>query len=575
MLNIADPLYQTKRQVMEILRAQLDTERSSFIPHYRDIADHVRPRRARFTLAEANRGERRSQKIINAAATLASRTGRAGMMSGVTSPARPWFKLAAGDPKSANIGRVKKYLYDVQQIMTTSFLKSNLYNTLPIVYGDLLDFGTAPMLVEEDFTGEVFTTESFPVGSYMISKNEKGKVDTFVRDFKMTVRQLIAKFAKRDGSGNIIWDNFSTTVKSRYDQKQFETWIDVCHVIMPNSEYDNTKLDSKYKRYTSCYYERGSSTQAYSGPQSELMLRESGYDIFPVLCPRWETTAEDVYGTDCPGMTALGDIRQLQLGEKRSWEAVDKMIRPPMVGPTSMRGHAASILPGDVTYADTREGMQGFRPAFQFDFRIDMLEGKIQQIISRIQRAYFEDLFLMLSQSDRREITAREIDERHEEKLLALGPVLEQLNQDLLDPLIDLTFDIHVRQGLLPEPPEELQGVNLKIEYVSIMAQAQKLLGISSVERFIGFVGQVAAFDGSVLDKVVIDEAVNIYGDMTSVPPALIRPDEEANAMRQARAQQQQQAMQAEQMVNAAGAAKDLSQASLEGDNALNALLGK
>ena len=222
--------------------------------------------------------------------------------------------------------------------------------------------------------------------------------------------------------------------------------------------------------------------------------------------------------------------------------------------------------------------MQGFKPSHDVDFSLREHEEKQAQIRQRIQRAFYEDLFLMIAESDRREITAREIEERHEEKLLALGPVLEQLNQDLLDPLIDNTFDFMVKQGFVPEPPEELQQEGqrkLKVEYVSIMAQAQKLFGISSIERFAGFVGGLIQQTGdvSIARKVNIDQMIDQYAERLSIDPTIIRPDEEVEAI----AEQQNKAIQAQQtgevIKNASGAARDLSQADLEKDSALKRLV--
>jgi hypothetical protein len=563
-----------KRTKLELLRSQLENERASFLSHWRDLNDFVSPTRARFSVTDANQGGRKNQKIIDSTATLAARTCRSGMMSGVTSPARPWFRLTTPDPDLAENGKVKEWLHIVQNRMTTSFLKSNLYNVLPIVYNDMAVFGTSAMLIEEDFTGEVMRFYPFPIGSYMIANNEKLKVDVFYRDFRMTVRQIIQKFGSKTPDGKPDWSVFSTHVKNLHDQGSLEAWIDIAHVIMPNPDYKEGSDLSKFKKYMSCYYERGilGSSANYMNIEPDKYLRESGYDYFPVLAPRWEVTGEDVYGTSCPAMEALGDIKQLQLGEKRVMQAVEKMINPPMTGPTTLRNSKASILPADITYVDVREGMQGFRAAHEVNFRIQEMEMKQDQVRNRIQRAFYEDLFLMLASSDRRQITAREIEERHEEKLLALGPVLEQLNQDLLDPLIDIAFDMHVRQGLIPPPPEELQGVELKIEYVSVMAQAQKLVGIGAVERFTGYVGQLAAIDPTVLDKFDADQAVDVYGDITSVPPALIRTDEDVQTMRDARAQQQAQQQQMAMMPQLAKTAKDLSQAKIEEENALGAL---
>lgn len=202
------------------------------------------------------------------------------------------------------------------------------------------------------------------------------------------------------------------------------------------------------------------------------------------------------------------------------------------------------------------------------------LEQKQSEVRNRIRRTFFEDLFLMLASSDRRQITAREIDERHEEKLLALGPVLEQLNQDLLDPLIDIAFTIMQKQGMLPQAPPEIQGQEMKIEYISIMAQAQKMVGLASVDRFAGFAAQVASIDPRSLDKLNTDNLIDVYGDMTSVPSKLIRSDEEAQEIRDKRDQQAQAQAQAESAAQMASAAKDLSQAKTSDENVLSQVLG-
>lgn len=570
--------YEIKRDRYEAVRAQLKNERSTFESHWRDLADFILPRRPRFVLTDVNRGERKNQRIIDSTATLAARTMRAGMMSGVTSPARDWFRLTLADPNLADVGPVKNWLYTVTRRMSTVFLKSNLYNVLPITYGDLGVFATAAMGIEEDFEN-VIRFYSFPLGSYWIANDDKGKVSVFMRDFRMTVRQLVQKFGMKPGSADINWDVFSEQIKNMYDSGQKETWIDVTHVIMPNPDWDPKKLHSKYKKFISCYYERGNVSGSDYGymqvNEHDKYLSESGFDLFPILAPRWEVTGEDTYGTECPGMTALGDIKQLQVMEKRGAQAIEKMVNPPMVAPTSMRNSKTSIVPGDVSYVDIREGMQGFRPAHEVNLRLSELENKTMQIRQRISRSFFEDLFLMLANSDRREITAREIEERHEEKLLALGPVLEQLNQDLLDPLIDVTFDIMNRQGLIPPAPEEVQGAPLKVEYISVMAQAQKAIGIGSVERFAGFVNNVASVSPQALDKVDLDEIIDIYGDFTSIPPSIIRDDRVVAQIRSDRAKAQQAQMMSQMIQQGAGAAKDLSQAKTDEPNALTQLIGQ
>lgn len=570
----------SKRQELEIQRAELENEKSTFYSLWRDCGDFILPRRTRFQITDVNRGDRRNLKIIDSTATLAARTTRSGMMSGVTSPARPWFRLTTPDQDLSDYGPVKDWLHVVTSRMTSIYLRSNLYNVLPTLYGDLAVFGTSAMSVEDNFD-DVLRCRSFPIGSYSLALDMNGKVNVFRRDYRMNIRQLVEMFGKRNAkTGAVDWSNFSTYVKNAWDRSNYESWIDVAHCIRPNKEHDDQKIDAKYKRYESCYYERGytglSGQAATPSLDPEVYLRESGYDYFPILAPRWEVAGEDTYGTSCPGIDALGDIKQLQLGEKRAAQAIEKMINPPMVAPTALRSVKTTILPGDITYSDEREGTKGFRPAHEINFRLEALENKQQQIRGRIQRCFYEDLFLMLAESDRRQITAREVEERHEEKLLALGPVLEQLNQDLLNPLIDITFDLMNKAGLIPEAPEELHGMPLRVDYVSIMAQAQKLAGIGGMERFmsnLSTIVQVTQDPQGTLAKVDIHHYIDELGNALGLPPKIVRSEDETQAIQQ---QQQQQAAAQQKMAaieQGAGAAKDLSQADMGGNNALTQLL--
>lgn len=563
-----------RKRKLWLLRKTLQTEQSTFIPHWRDLGDYILPRRIRFNVTDSNKGDRRNLKIIDSTGSMASRTLRSGMMAGVTSPARPWFELGTDDNSLMESGPVKVWLDIVTRTLRTLFLKSNLYGELPTLYGDIGTFATGAMLMEEDFD-KTFRFYTFPIGSYKIFLDDKLRPAGFFREFRLTVEQVVQKFGKVGEDGKIDFSNISDQVKNLYENGDDQQWIEINHFILMNDNYNPNKIESKYKLFASLYFESGRVGQSDSYHLTELdegkFLSEKGYDYFPILAPRWETSGEDVYGTECPGMIALGDIKALQTMQKRKAQAIEKMVNPPTQAPTSMKQSRPTLLPGDVNYLDVREGQQGMRPVHEVDPRIKEILLDIQDHQQRIKRAFFEDLFLMISQTDRREITAREIEERHEEKLLALGPVLEQLNQDLLDPLIENAFRIAYEQGKFPEPPEELQGVDLKVEYVSIMAQAQKLAGIANVERFASFVINTSAQSGNIemLDKVDFDQMIDNYGERTGIDQEIIRTDEDVALIRDRRAKAQQQAAILENMNQAADTAQKLSKADLEGNNAL------
>lgn len=566
----------SKRQRYEALHSALKTERSSFDFHWRDLADWTSPRRTRFWSGDRNRGDQRNQKIINSTARFSARTLASGLHAGLTSPARPWMKLTTPDPQLAEFGPVKAWLHVVTQRMLTVFAQTNLYNMLPIVYGDMGLFGTAAMSVVQD-SKDLFRCYAYPLGSFVFGQNERGVVSTFAREYQLSVRQVVEQFGLKANGRDIDWTRISKAIKALWDSGMYEAPVDLTWMVAPNEDYRRDNPLARFKKFSSCHFERGSAARGVDDAPG--FLRESGYDTFPIMGPRWDVTGEDTYGTASPGMDALGDIKQLQLMERKKAQAIAKAVDPPLVGPTQLRTQKTSLLPGDITFYDGREGMNKLAPIHEV--RLEGLQFLIQdgeRVEYRIQRAFYEDLFLMLARSDQQRgsqpITAREVEERHEEKLIALGPVLERTNDELLDPLVDRVYQLMDDAGLIPEAPEQLAGVDLKVEYISILAQAQKLVGVVGLDRFLTSAGQMAqVFGADVLDKVNVDQAIDNYGEMLGVDPRLVRSTEDAQALRAQRQQAQQQAAQAAQAKDLSVAIKNAGSTKMEGDTALNRIV--
>ncbi|HBS5679035.1 TPA: phage tail protein [Klebsiella aerogenes] len=536
--------------------ALLNNDRSSFEPHWRELSDFINPRGSRFLVTDVNRNDRRNTKTVDPTATLANRTLSSGMMSGITSPARPWFKLATPDPDMMDYGPVKLWLEAVQRRMNEVYNKSNLYQSLPLLYSSLGTYSTGAMAVLED-DEDVIRTMMFPIGSYYLANSARGSVDTCYRKFTMTVRQLVMEFGM---------SNVSTSVKGLWESGSYETWIEVIHAVYPNIDRDTGKLDSKNKRVKSVYFEVGG--------DNDKLLRESGFDEFPIMAPRWEVNGEDVYGSSCPGMIALGQVKALQLEQKRKSQLIDKATNPPMVGPTSLKNQRVSLLPGDITYIDQMTGQDGLKPAYLVNPNTADLLADIQDTRQMINSAYFVDLFMMLQNINTRSMPVEAVIEMKEEKLLMLGPVLERLNDECLNPLIDRTFSIMARKNLLPPPPDVLQGMPLKIEYISVMAQAQKSIGLSSLSSTVGFIGQLAQVKPEALDKLDTDQAIDAFAEMSGVSPTVIVPQEQVNQIRQDRAQQQQQQQAMAMGMAAAQGAKTLSEAQTADPSVLTAISG-
>jgi hypothetical protein len=546
------------------LAMTLKTTRSSFDPHWKELSDFVRPRRTRFFAADRNRGEKRNANIIDSTGSFASRTLSSGMHAGLTSPARPWFKLSTPDPELAKRPVVKRYLHEATQRMATVFITSNLYTALPTIYSDLGNFGTGAMAVLED-EAEVMRVYNYPLGSYCLGSDARGRVSTFVREYEITVEQLIERFAALE-NGDIDWSGVSTAVKNLWNQGEYHAAIPITWVTVPNPDFRPRALGPRSFKYSSCYFETGTS--------EGKLLRESGFNEFPILAPRWETTGEDDYGNDCPGMTALGDIKQLQSMQKKKGQAIGKLVDPPLQAPPSVRTQKTSLLAGEITYVAELANGKGISSLHEVGLNLSHLRDDIGDVRFLIRRAYYEDLFLMLAQSDQvQPITAEEVRERHEEKLLALGPVLERTNDEMLDPLIDRVYAMMERRGLLPEVPQELDGVKLKVEYLSIMAQAQKLVGVVAIDRFMGTALPIIQGFPEARHKIDVLRVLDVYGDALGVDPMILRTDEEAQAAIKQDAQQQQANQVAQNAALMGKAAQSAAAAPMQGDTALSQIL--
>jgi hypothetical protein len=540
----------------------LSTERSYMMDYWGELADYHLATRGQF-LTRNSKKPKRNTKQYNNTSRLASRTLASGMMAGITSPARPWFKLSASSPELNEIGAVKEWLHTAEVYMYRVFSQSNTYNCLHALYSELGVFGVGAMGVYEDYDN-IINCKTYTIGSYMLGTGAQDRVDTFYREYTKTVGQLVKEFGE---------DAVSTNVLDLWKRGSTETEIDIVHAIEPNDNRDSLSPLARDMEFRSAYYERAKGT-AGKGGKVESFLRQSGFQEFPIMAPRWDVRGEEVYSEDCPGMVSLGDSKALQLGERRKYQALDKLSNPPLQGDSGLKSqtNGGAPNPGDIIWLT--QNSQGFKSVYEgFQPRLDYIMQLQNEVQDRINKAFYVDLFLMLANSDRRQITAREVAEKHEEKLLMLGPVLERLHAELLDPLINRTFNILQRNGVLPEPPSQLVDSDMTIEYVSVMAQAQRMVGISGLERTVGFAMSMAQVWPTAAIKIDPMQVIDEYAHAAGVNPRIVRPDEEAEEIMAAQAEQaakQQQAMQAQQTAQTAQIA---SQTDTSGQNALTDMM--
>ena len=239
---------------------------------------------------------------------------------------------------------------------------------------------------------------------------------------------------------------------------------------------------------------------------------------------------------------------------------IDYAVNPPIIAPTSMKGQSAGFLPGGILYHNGDEQGESIRSAFNVNLDLNPLLADINDVRQRIQSAFYADLFLMVSQQSQN-MTATEVAERHEEKMLMLGPVLERLQNELIDPLIEITFSAMVNAGILPPPPDAIADQDINVVLVSILAQAQRAIGVNSIDRFVGAIASVAQIKPDVLDNLNGDKWAEIYADSLGIDPRILTNPDDVVAIREQRAQQQAEASQLQQAEQGANIAQALAQA--------------
>jgi hypothetical protein len=504
-------------------------------PEWEDLSKFISPAHGRFLDTRDTipaRGEVDRSAIINSTATRAKAIAVSGIKGGLVPHSLEWFKLGLQDEEMQEYEPVKEWLHAAERTMYGVFNRSNFYEAIYSPFEEQITFGTGPFQINEHPT-HVIHCDPWTVGEYTLISGPYKTVDTGFRRYWLTARVI----AERWGVCNM-----SAHARGLLENNP-DSFIEVVHCIMPRKDIDTNKMDCFNMPWASIWFEAKGA--------GELILGESGYCSQPVMFPRWVVVGEDPYGPDCPAMEVLGDVKMLQRMERDKLRALALIIDPPMNVPSSMYGRlktaprSQNIVSGTENDA-IRETLAGV------NFDIERIDRAIQTVERRISEGFFNDLFLMMLGQERSGTTAFEIAKKHEEKLTLLGPVIERQNSELLTPVIERVFDICYRRGLIPPPPEEISQAEMRVEYISLLAQAQKAVGVNAIERGVGFITNLSEAYPEARYKIDALRVANEYAAMQGMSPRLLRSDDEAQAMYDQTMQAQQAAVQQEQQMAAA-----------------------
>ena len=518
------------KKYFEQRRAELKNIFDQIKPDLQDLADYFAPNAVRFIARNINKPHVKSKKILDSTTFIAVRNFSSGMMTGATSPTRRWFKtgIMNRDNKKNKMSYAAKLWCSNQAELTRKILyASNFYQLLPEVYEQLGVFLFSCMAMEKDYEN-VVNFKVLPIGSYYYSKDSRGVVDTVCRNYMESAKNLVERYGLENCS-----DAIQQVYKSRHNDM-----FEIVHFVEPNREYKEGSPISAQKKFISVTYEVGNGTTSF--------LKKAGFDKFPYVVFEASCNGEDAYPSKGCGIYALPDAKQLMSMIKELGKAVKKMVSPAYQGSASLKNKRLSDNPG--FFNEDGDNGAGIRPIHEVNPQVLELKNIIAELRENIKSIFYNDLFAMILNTAERGRTATEVNELKEEKLVLLSPLLEQIHTALKQ-ILDWLFYTEMEAGILPEVPQELEGEEIEIEFISTLAQAMKAQNISSMERFITFTANMAqAVDPVLIKKIKGEKMIDDYADFANIDPNQIAPNEELETLRQQQAEKQAQAEQMQQL---------------------------
>jgi len=521
---------------------RLKSNRQNWESHWQEVADYMQPRKADVTKTRS-KGDKRTELIFDSSPLQAVELLAASLHGMLTNPATTWFSLRFKGGEFEDNDEAKAWLEDATEVMYNAINKSNFQQEIFELYHDLITFGTAAMFIEED-DEDTLKYSTRHINEMYISENDKGRIDTIFRKFRLTARAAIQKFGA-NVSDNIVTVNR----KDPYEE------IEILHAIYPRSDFDPKKQDKVNMPFESVYLEAGTGDE----------LSVSGFKEFPFVVPRYLKASHEIYGRS-PAMTALPDVKMLNEMSKTTIKSAQKQVDPPLLVPDDGFILPVRTVPGGLNFyrSGTRDRIEPLNIGANTPLGLNMEE----QRRDSIRNAFYVNQLMMQNGP---QMTATEVIQRNEEKMRLLGPVLGRLQSELLKPLIDRTFALLLRRNLFRPAPDFLSGQDIEIEYVSPLAKAQKSAELQSIMRGIEILGSLANV-APVFDHVNMDKLVKHLMDVVGVPQKVLKTQNEVQAKREQDQQQQaqqQQMAQMQQVAESAGAAAPMAKALPEEAQAL------
>lgn len=491
-----------------------------------ELAHYVVPLKEMYATAP---GQKKYGHLLDTTAMVNAELLAGSLHSMLTSPSGYFFALTTGDFQLDKKDAVRMYLQDTTRVLHEKINDSNFQTEVHEMYLSLVGQGNSCFSVDEEreAPGSIICSTR-PMKGVWWREDSKGRVVELYREMDMTPEDMVDEFGLEE---------LPDKIQKAYKENKKDKW-EVIHVVYPRKKTAEAKKEFRFD-YASQYVIK----------KEKITVKIDGYYEFPYMTPRWVKMAGETYGRG-PGEKALGPAKALNVMRETTISGAQKVVDPPLQAPDDGFILQVNTSPGGLSYY--RAGSQDrIQPVFN-DARIDFGYQAIEQERVQIREAFYTDQ-LKLREGDR--MTTVEVNQRIEEGLRFMGPMLGRLEREFLVPFVTRIYRIAERNDQLPVLPAELKGKPIKVRYSSIMAIQQRMSEITNIRRTMAEVAPFLTMDQRLMNMFSGQEAIRYIARIMGFPQELIRKQEEVDALNQQQQQMQQQQMQAEQQKAQADAA--------------------
>lgn len=515
-------------------QSQLESKRSNFDSHWREVAERVLPSQNEFQGSNQTEGAKRSEKIFDSTAVLALDRAASAIDSLVTPSSQYYHKLDPEDEDLMEDHEVRLWLDELNKILFRMRYKpvANFSSQAHECFISLMAFGTDIMFID-DVPGIGAHYKSCPMSEMYIAENQHGIVDLAHRKFPMTARAAFQK-----------WGNKLPPAILKANEKDPFLKFDFIHCVKPNEDIDSKKKDHRGMPISSYYI----------AIEGKVMLSEGGYRMMPYAVGRHITAPREVYGRS-PAMQVLADIKMLNEMEKTMIRAAHKIVDPPLLLYGDGILSSFNARPNALNYGGVddqgRQLVHPMKTGSNLPIGLEMAEQKRKSI----NDAFYITLFQILVENPR--MTATEAMIRAQEKGQLLAPTVGRQQSEWLGAVIDRDIDIAMVNGMIRRPPDSLieAGGGIKVNYTSPLSRLRRAEDGVAIMRTLEQLAPLANLKPEVLDIFDDDAIGREISDINGVPAKIMRTVDMVSAIREQRAAAQKQAVemeQAEKMANVA-----------------------